>query len=89
MFTSLGHYCLFVELNACVFLYVNFIAGLWGLAFFWALWGQLWTIFWIANGLKKEIGKFVALDTYIVVSINFVVAISFLFGWMNPKGFAS
>ena len=86
-FTGLGNYCLFVALNACVFSYVNFMAGLWVLAFFWVLWGQLWAAFWIANGLKKEIGKFVAFDTYIVVCLNFIVAISFLFGWMNPKGF--
>jgi hypothetical protein len=46
------------------------MAGLWVLAFFLALWGQLWAVFWFANGLKREIGKLVSLDTYFVASAH-------------------
>lgn len=88
-YTGLGNYCFFV-LAACVpFFYVNYGAGAWVLAVFWFLWGQLWGAFWVANGLQKNISKFLIFDTYVVAAINFIVAVAFLFGWMTPMGFVS
>ncbi|MCR4429346.1 MAG: AmiS/UreI family transporter [Caldiserica bacterium] len=88
-YTGLGNYCLFVVLTAIAYFIVNIQSGAWVLAVFWFLWGQLWAAFWVANGLKKNLGAFLAFDTYIVAIINFLVALAFIFGWMTPKGFVN
>ena len=41
----------------------------------------------VSNGLKKDLGKLVPYDAYVVAAINLVVALLFIFGWANPKGF--
>jgi hypothetical protein len=85
--TGLGNYCLFVVITAIPYFIVNAKAGAWILAFFWFLWGQLWAVYWIVNGLKKNLGKFVAYDTYFTAIINLLVAFCFIFGWANFYGF--
>jgi len=80
--TGLGNYALVVVICAIAFFYVNFTTGVMILAFFWVLWGQLWAMFWVANGLKKDLGKFLALDTHFVAALNLIVGLGFLFGWI-------
>lgn len=82
-YTGLGNYALCVVITCIPFIYVNLVAGAFVLAFYWFLWGQLWGAFWVANGLQKNIGPFVAIDTYIVAAINFIGAIGYLFGWIS------
>ena len=81
--TGLGNYALVVAICAVPFFYVNFTAGLMILAFFWVMWGQLWAAFWVANGLQKQISKFLAYDTYLVAALNLIVGLGFLFGWIT------
>jgi len=82
-FTGLGNYALCGDLACIPYLVLNLSVGDGVLAFFWILWGQLWGAFWVANGLKKDISAFVAIDTYIVAIINFIGAIGYLFGWIS------
>lgn len=86
-YTGLGNYCLFVVLTCVPFFIVNLQAGAYILAFFWLIWGFLWGVFWVANGLKRNLGKLVPAATYFVTVPNFLVAVFFIFGWANPKGF--
>ena len=83
-YTGLGNYALGVAVTAAVYIYASITGGTYVLAFYWLLWGQLWACFWIANGLKKNITKFLIGNTYFVVVVNFIGAIGFLFGWLAP-----
>jgi len=81
-YTGLGNYALGVTITTLPFIYVNFMAGAGILTFLWIMWGQLWFFFWVANGLKKEITKFLAINTYLVAIANFIIAIGFIFSWI-------
>jgi hypothetical protein len=81
-FTGLGSYALGVALTTIPF-FVVYLGIDTIQAIVWLVWGQLWFMFYLANGLgKKEVVPFMIKDTYAVAIINFVVAIGHhMFGY--------
>jgi hypothetical protein len=73
-YTGLGNYALGVAITTIPF-FVVYLGIDTIQAIVWLVWGQLWFMFFLANGLKKNVLKFMIVDTYIVAIINFVVAI--------------
>jgi len=85
--SGLGWYCLFVAVLCYPFAGTSLKGGMPVLAFFWALWGVVWGAFWIANGLQKDIMKFIKFIVWVTVILNFIVGGCFIFGWMDFAGF--
>ena len=81
-FSGLGNYALGVALTTIPF-FVVYLGIDTIQAIVWLVWGQLWFMFYLANGLgKKGVVPFMIIDTYIVAIINFVVAIGHhMFGY--------
>ena len=81
--TGLGVYCLCVLVTCIPFIVYSFIGGTPILAIFWILWAQLWGLFWVANGLKKNITKFLTINTYCVAILNGLGGFAYMFEWIN------
>jgi hypothetical protein len=73
-YTGLGNYALGVAITTIPF-FVVYLGIDTIQAIVWLVWGQLWFMFYLANGLKKNVLKFMIVDTYIVAVINIFVAI--------------
>jgi hypothetical protein len=81
-FTGLGNYALGVALTTIPF-FILYLRVDTIQAIVWLVWGQLWFLFYLANGRgNKKIVPFMIIDTYCVAIINFVVAIGHhMFGY--------
>ena len=73
-------------LTCIPFFTVNAQASAWILAVYSVLWSRLWGVFWIAKGLQKNLGNFVACDPSVTVASNIVVAVLFMLGWGGHLG---
>jgi hypothetical protein len=74
-FTGLGNYALGVAIATIPFSILYFQLGDVIMGIVWLVWGQLWFLFYLANGLKKNVLKFMIADTYVVAIANIVIAL--------------
>jgi hypothetical protein len=74
-FTGLGNYALGVAITTIPYSILYFQLGDVIMGIVWLAWGQLWFMFYLANGLKKNVAKFMIADTYVVAVAQFIVAI--------------
>ncbi|KEY58543.1 AmiS/UreI family transporter [Serratia sp. DD3] len=55
--SGFGWYCLFVAINTLVFALLSVNQKAWLFTVLWLAWGCLWLMFFIAQGLKRDLGR--------------------------------